>query len=109
MMPTLAQHPASDFSLAALADAFTAAYAGYFMPIYMTAAALDTHITTNDIALDRSLVAQAPDGVLECLALLGVRAVNILPGDLFGAILRELAAPLSCRSSKCRLIWASSA
>jgi hypothetical protein len=94
MMPTLALRPASDFSLAALAEAFTAACAGYFVPIYMTAAALDTHITTNDIALDRSLVAQAPDGALEGLALLGVRAVNIPLDDPLGAILRELGCPI---------------
>jgi ribosomal protein S18 acetylase RimI-like enzyme len=76
MVQTLGLRPASDFSRDALAGAFTAAYAGYFLPVTMTAGTLETHITTNDIALDRSFVAQAPDGALEGIALLSVRGAR---------------------------------
>jgi ribosomal protein S18 acetylase RimI-like enzyme len=72
-MADLALRPASDFSSDTLAAAFTRAYEGYLVPVNMTPEAFAAHMRTNDIALERSVVAQASDGALVGIACLGVR------------------------------------
>jgi GNAT superfamily N-acetyltransferase len=53
--------PASTLTLADAADLFTAAYAGYFMPVHVDEAVLARMVDTWDIDLDRSRVALLGD------------------------------------------------
>jgi ribosomal protein S18 acetylase RimI-like enzyme len=71
-MDELEYLPAGELSLAALADAFNAAFEGYLVPMRHTAESLATMVQTNDIHLRESLVARRA-GALVGLALLGVR------------------------------------
>ena len=71
-MDELEYLPARELSLAALADAFNAAFEGYLVPMRHTAESLATMVQTNDIRLGESLVARRA-GALVGLALLGVR------------------------------------
>lgn len=72
-MDQLTLRPASAVPFDELAVAFNRAYEGYFMPIHMDAEAIASHIHTNDIALEDSLVARDPDGAPVGIAFLGVR------------------------------------
>jgi GNAT superfamily N-acetyltransferase len=64
--------PASEFSLAELAELFTAGYEGYFVPVSVDEPTLAFMVEAWDIDLDRSRAAVADDGPVG-VANLGVR------------------------------------
>jgi ribosomal protein S18 acetylase RimI-like enzyme len=68
-------HPLSNVSLITLADTFTQAFAGYFVPMHMTATALADKIMLENIDLSRS-VGCFQDGMLTGFILTGIDTIN---------------------------------
>jgi ribosomal protein S18 acetylase RimI-like enzyme len=73
--------PASSFDWAFLADLFTRGYEGYFVPVHLDAAALETVVARWDIDLERSRVAFEGDEAVG-LANLAVRGEDAWIGGI---------------------------
>jgi GNAT superfamily N-acetyltransferase len=92
--------PSTELSRADLAQLFTAAYAGYFVPFQVDEARLEHMVDVYDIALDRSLVAYKGNDAIG-LANLGLRGertwlggVGVVPGHRRRGIGEELTRAL---------------
>ncbi len=68
--------PAAELALPELADAFNAAFEGYFVPMHHSGESLAAMVRTNDIHLADSLIARTRSGDLLGVGLLGVRGTR---------------------------------